>query len=47
MGIESIVALALATAFLVGLSFYASSHRAEDADKHQADNKSQNGVKHA
>lgn len=31
MGIEFIVALVLATAFLVGLSFYASTHRAEDS----------------
>lgn len=30
MAIESMVALALATAFLVGLAWYASKHRAED-----------------
>lgn len=40
MGIESIVALVLATAFLVGLAFYASSHRAEDKKHHD-------GAKHA
>lgn len=31
MPIESMVVLGLATAFLVGLAVYASSHRAEDA----------------
>ncbi len=36
MAIESQVVLILATAFLVGLSWYASSHRAEDhRKKHQ------------
>ena len=30
MAIESVVVLILATAFLVALSWYASSHRAED-----------------
>lgn len=30
MAIESMVALALATAVLVGFAWYASSHRAED-----------------
>lgn len=34
MAIESLVALSLVTAFLVGLAWYASSHRAEDAGKH-------------
>lgn len=30
MAIESMVVLALATAFLVGLAWYASKHREED-----------------
>lgn len=30
MAIESLAALALATAFLVGLAWYASKHREED-----------------
>lgn len=31
MAIESMVVLGLATAFLVGIAWYASRHRAEDA----------------
>jgi len=34
MAIESMVVLGLATAFLFGLAWYASSHRSEDKDKH-------------
>lgn len=30
MAVESLVALGLATAFLVGLAWYANRHRAED-----------------
>ena len=30
MAIESLVALGLATAFLVGLAWYANSHRADE-----------------
>lgn len=30
MAIESLLALGLATAFLVGLAWYATTHRAED-----------------
>ena len=30
MAMESLVALGLATAFLVGLALYATNHRAED-----------------
>ena len=30
MAVESLVVLGLATAFLVGLAWYASNHRAED-----------------
>lgn len=37
MAIESMVALGLATAFLVGLAWYASEHRAEDKGKHHHD----------
>jgi hypothetical protein len=33
MAIESLVALALATAFLVGLAFYATKHRSEEDHK--------------
>lgn len=38
MGIESIVAMVLATAFLVGLAFYATSHRTEDKKHHNRAN---------
>lgn len=41
MAIESIVALGLATAFLGGLSWYASHHRAEDKNKQKKDNQRQ------
>lgn len=34
MAIESMVALALATALLVGLAWYASKHRADDKKDH-------------
>lgn len=33
MAVESLVALGLATAFLVGIAWYASKHRAEDKGK--------------
>lgn len=33
MAIKSMVALGLATAFLVGLAWYASNHLTEDGDK--------------
>lgn len=33
MAIESLVALGLATAVLLGVALYASSHRSEDASK--------------
>lgn len=33
MAVESLVALGLATAFLVGLAWYANRHRAEDHKK--------------
>lgn len=36
MAIESMVALALATAFLVGLAWYASKHPEEDKSKHNS-----------
>lgn len=35
MAIESLVGLALFTAFLAGLAWYASSHRSEDVLKHR------------
>lgn len=34
MAIESMVALGLATAFLVGLAWYDSRHWSKDKDKH-------------
>jgi len=33
MAVESLVALGLATAFLVGIAWYASRHREEDEPK--------------
>lgn len=35
MAIESMVVLGLVAVFLGGLSWYASTHRAEDKDRHQ------------
>lgn len=35
MAIESIVALGLTTAFLVGLAWYVSRHRSDDENKHE------------
>lgn len=36
MAVESLVALGLATVFLVGIAWYASKHREEDKGKGQS-----------
>ena len=36
MAIESLVTLGLVTAFLVGLAWYASSHRTDDGRRHRS-----------
>ncbi len=47
MAIESIVALALATAILVGLALYASNHRAEDSHDNVKKNHDKDEPHHA